>query len=191
MAAWGHRRWRATPSRSHARPHLTVPIAAPPSVLAYGITPAAHGRDRLALVVEAQNAIATAGLDLDAVLALVLDRATRLTGADAAVVELLDEDDAETLVYRAASGRAASFVGLRLSVATSLSGRAVRSGAVLQCADSEEDPRVDRDACRRVGARSMLVVPLRHGATTVGVLKVASPAPGAFDDEDAGALGSV
>jgi diguanylate cyclase (GGDEF)-like protein/PAS domain S-box-containing protein len=79
-------------------------------------------------------------------------------------------------------------VGLRLPVATSLSGRAVRSGEVLRCDDAEADPRVDREACRRVGARSLLLVPLRHGGATVGVLKVASPAPGVFGDEDAGAL---
>ena len=156
-------------------------------------SPAAPARDRLALVIEAQQAIATAGLDSDAVLALVLDRATRLTSADAAVVELLDGDDGDTLVYRAASGRAASCLGLRLPVATSLSGRCIQAGAALRCDDTEQDPRVDRAACRRVGARSLLVVPLRHvGAHDadgiVGVLKVSSPEPAAFDDDDAGAL---
>mgnify|MGYP000557149547 CR=1 FL=1 len=42
--------------------------------------------------------------------------------------------------------------------------------------------------CRRVGVRSMLVVPLHHRRRVVGVLKVLSPAPGAFDDEDAQTL---
>jgi diguanylate cyclase (GGDEF)-like protein/PAS domain S-box-containing protein len=151
--------------------------------------PDASPPDRLALVIEAQHAIAEAGLDLDAVLALVLERAARLTGADAAVIEMVDGADPGTLVYRAASGRAAPFVGLRLAVGTSLSGRCVRMGMPLRCDDAEDDPRVDREACRRVGARSMLVVPLRHGGAVIGVVKVTSPEPRVFDDDDAGALG--
>jgi PAS domain S-box-containing protein len=141
----------------------------------------------LARLVETQQAIATAGLDLDRALAVVVERARELTGADSAVVEMVE---GEELVYRAASGAAAAFIGLRLRVATSLSGRCVRdgTGTLLRCDDAEHDPRVDAAACRRVGARSMLVAPLRTDAGVLGVLKVSSPEPAAFGRRHEAAL---
>jgi diguanylate cyclase (GGDEF)-like protein len=129
---------------------------------------------------ETQRAIATSEGDLDAVLRTVVDEAQRLTGADAAVVEIPDGDD---LVYRAVAGTAAAHLGLRIPAAGAISGLAMRTGETLLCEDSETDERVDRDACRRVGARSMVVVPLRHDAQTAGVLKVYSEDAGAFRPE--------
>lgn len=134
--------------------------------------------DRLA---ETQNAIATSEFDLDAVLATVVQEARRLTGADAAVVEIPDGDD---LVYRAASGTAEQFLGLRLPAEGAISGLALRSGETLVCEDSETDERVDLDACRRVGARSLVVVPLQHDAHAAGVLEVYSASRDAFRPEN-------
>jgi diguanylate cyclase (GGDEF)-like protein len=140
-------------------------------------TARARELDRLA---ETQNAIATSEFDLDAVLAAVVQEASRLTGADAAVVEIPDGDE---LVYRAASGTAEAFVGLRLPNATAISGLALRTGETLVCDDSETDERVDLEACRRVGARSLVVVPLRHDAQTSGVLKAYRASTNAFRPE--------
>jgi diguanylate cyclase len=133
--------------------------------------------DRLA---ETQNAIATSDFDLDAVLGTVVQEALRLTSADAAVVEIPDGDE---LVYRAVAGTAEAHLGMRLPAATAISGLAVRTGQILVCVDSETDERVDREACRRVGARSMVVVPLRNDAQTAGVLKVYSARPAAYGDD--------
>ncbi|MCX5511806.1 GAF domain-containing protein, partial [Pseudomonas sp. BJa3] len=77
-----------------------------------------------------------------------------------------------------------SQVGLTLPVEGSLSGRCIGEARLLRCDDSEEDPRVNRDACRRVGLRSMLVAPLRFRDQVVGVLKVLATTPGAYDDTD-------
>jgi diguanylate cyclase (GGDEF)-like protein/PAS domain S-box-containing protein len=43
---------------------------------------------------------------------------------------------------------------------------------------------VDRAACRRLGVRSVICAPLRQGGAVVGVLKVFSDRPRAFDDGD-------
>jgi diguanylate cyclase (GGDEF)-like protein len=102
------------------------------------------------------------------------------------VIELAEDED---MVYRAASGLAAGQLGLRLKRASSLSGRCVMSGEILRCTDTETDERVDRAACRRMNIRSMLVIPLRHEDTTVGVLKVMSKAVAAFNDADEAVLG--
>ena len=142
--------------------------------------------ERLVGVIKAQTEIAKLGLDFAGVMNLVADRARTLTGADGAVVELCDGDE---MVYRAAVGTAARQLGLRLSKGSSLSGMSVTRGETLRCDDTETDERVDRDACRRVGLRSMLVVPLKHEASAVGVLKLLSKSPDAFGPADEQLLG--
>jgi signal transduction histidine kinase len=116
---------------------------------------------------------------------LIAERTQKLTRASGAVIELAEHDE---LVYRVATGTASRHVGLRLGLTSSLSGQSVRRNEILRCDDAETDPRVDRLACRRVGLRSMVVVPLHHNGKVVGVLKVLSTRPSAFSDRDARAL---
>ncbi len=141
---------------------------------------------RLLEVIKTQTEVAKLGLDLGAVMALVTERSQQLTRAVGAVLELAEGDE---MVYRAASGTAQRFLGLRLARASSLSGQCVLEGHPLRCNDSEDDARVDREACRRVGLRSMVVVPLRHHETVVGVLKVMSNRVSGFDEDDLKILG--
>ena len=148
-------------------------------------------QDRLLEVIALQNAISEAENDLDEVLSVVVRRAPRLTGADAGVVEFREADE---MVYRAVSGTAEPFLGLRLHLDESLSGLTVREGRVQRCDDAAADPRVDRLAAEAVGAISMLCVPLEHRGEVLGVLKLYADREGAFDDEDerlAGLLGQV
>lgn len=137
--------------------------------------------DRLSAIIDTQQAIANAKNDLVMVNTLVTERTRLLTGADGAVIEMAE---GEEMVYRYASGTTAANLGLRLRIESSISGLCVRTGEILRCDDSELDPRVDREACRKVGCRSLIVVPLNHQGTLVGVLKVMSAAPQAFSDQD-------
>jgi diguanylate cyclase (GGDEF)-like protein len=139
----------------------------------------AHELDRL---VATHTAIATSSLDLQAVLDTVAGQALELTRADAAVVELPEGDE---MVYRAAAGTALPHLGYRLARRGSISGLALETREILVCTDSETDARVDREACRRVGARSIVVVPLAHGDEAAGVLEVYSSRPGALDGRQA------
>ena len=136
-------------------------------------------------LVATQSLIATSSFDLDTVMGTVVAEARRLTDADAAVIELPEGDE---LVYRAVSGTAEPHLGLRLAQETALSGSALRTGETLLCEDSDTDERVDRETCREVGARSMVVVPLRHDGATTGVLKVYSDHPYAFGERHAKVL---
>ena len=140
---------------------------------------------RLMRILATQNEIVSTRLDLAEVMGLVAERGARMTGADAGVVELAEADE---MVYRAGSGAARHHVGMRLRIDGSLSGTCLREGVVLRCDNAETDPRVDFAACRRVGAISMLCVPLRHRDRVEGVLKVYAARPHAFDDEDAAVL---
>ena len=141
-----------------------------------------HSPEMLLEIIRVQTEIAKVGLDLGAVMALVAERVQRLTGANGAMVEIVEGNE---MVYRAASGMAENLLGMRLRRIGSLSGLCVETGEILRCDDSESDARVDREACRKVGLRSMVVTPLKHGDKSVGVLKIASSAVGAFTDADA------
>lgn len=135
-----------------------------------------------------QTEIAKLGLDLGGVMAYVADQAMALMATDGAVIELAEGED---MVYRASSGIAAAQLGLRLKRHNSLSGLCVKTGETLCCDDALDDPRVDREACLKVGLRSMLVVPLQHNDDTVGVLKVLARQPQAFGPQQVALLGLI
>lgn len=142
-------------------------------------------RQQLLEVISLQTDIAKLGLDLSGVMNLVVQRALPLVDADGAVVELAEGED---MVYRATSGLAQEQLGLRLKLKGSLSGLCVRTGEILTSVDSEQDPRVNLAACRKLGLRSMIVLPLHHQAVTVGVLKVMAKAPAHFHPQQAAVL---
>ena len=131
-------------------------------------------------IIQTQTEIAKSGLDLGGVMSFVADRVQHLTHATGAIVELAEGNE---MVYRAAVGMARSQLGLRLQRQGSLSGLCVEQGRALRCDDAELDDRVDREACRKVGLRSMVVVPLSHEGISVGVLKIASPSANAFTEQ--------
>lgn len=165
------RRDAAKLSLLHRRGHRLPPIGGD------GELSDAATAELLGRIVEAQSAIASAGLDPVDVMAVVTVRAQELTGADGAILEIRDGDE---LVYWSASGIAEDRIGLRVPVRGSLSGLCLERGRALRCNDSESDARVDRAACRAVGLRSMLVAPLRQAGDAVGVLKVVGTEPDAF-----------
>ncbi|GEM_PF-5829231 len=141
--------------------------------------------DRLSQVIATQQEIAACGLDLDTVMRVICERAQVLTSADGAVIETTEGGE---MVYRAASGSAASLVGLRLKIDGSLSGLSVMTGEIQQCDDTDHDNRVDRAACAKARVRSMIVVPLKYRREPVGVLKVLSSKPRTFGQLDAQVL---
>lgn len=143
-------------------------------------------QEQLMEIIRIQTEIAKLGLDLGNVMQFVAEHTLPLVEADGAVIELAEGED---MVYRAAAGSAAGHLGLRLKRASSLSGHCIAQGKILRCDDSEQDDRVDREACRKVGLRSMLVMPLEHDGTVVGVLKAMSARPAKFDENDAILLG--
>lgn len=139
--------------------------------------PSQPSSEDLLSIIRVQTEIARLGLDLDAVMALAVRACMELSGADGAAVEIAE---GPLMIYKAAAGSASAQVGLSVNAGHSLSGLCVQTGVPLWCDDADSDPRVDLEACRRVGLRSMAVVPLRHDSETVGVLKVLSLQPAAF-----------
>lgn len=139
-------------------------------------------------VISFQTQIAKQGHDLAAVMDLVTHETVRLLQVDGAAIELAEDD---AMVYRAVAGIAEGQLGLRLGIDSSLSGLCVRTGVMLDCADTHTDPRVDLAACERLGLRSMLLVPLKHHDACVGVLKAMACEPFRFGRPERTLLGLV
>ena len=141
--------------------------------------------ERLAAIAETRRAAGEAG-DLTAALNLVTARALDITGSTGAAIAIGVHGQ---MTCRATSGPTAPPLGAPLPADSGLSGECLRSRCTLRCDDAGNDPRVNRDACVRLGGvGSMLLVPLRRGNSAVGILEVFSTKPRAFDDTDEHAL---
>jgi EAL domain-containing protein (putative c-di-GMP-specific phosphodiesterase class I)/putative methionine-R-sulfoxide reductase with GAF domain len=108
-----------------------------------------------------------------------------IPAAEGATVELADEGQ---LTNACGAGKLAEHVGMRIALEGSLSGLAVRTVTTLRCDDARSDPRVNVEASLRVGAISMVCVPLVRDGEPFGVLKVSAPRPGAFTPADTDVL---
>src|SRR6266852_3264273 len=88
------------------------------------------------------------------------------------------------MVCRATTGGDAPDLGVRFEMTTGLSGACLQTGKVQQCDDTETDSRVNSEACRNLGVRSILVLPLADGKDPFGILEVFSSRPSAFRERD-------
>lgn len=137
--------------------------------------------ERLETIVALHHELEGAQFDVDGVVLEVLERARTLLGASAASAGIIGGEQI-VYKYRTGPGRRSGAIVTPLDV--SLSGVCVRTDEAVYCEDSETDTRVDKDACRAQGLRSMIIVPLRHRCKVVGVLNVNSPEIRAFDRKD-------
>ena len=119
-------------------------------------------------------------LALDLVLNQIVEQACLATGATGAAIALLRSGE---MVCRATTGRNAPDLGVRLDNA-GFSAECLRIGTLQRCDDTETDPRVDSAACRLLGVRSILVVPLWYWGEFMGIFEIFSPRPNAFGERD-------
>jgi len=124
-------------------------------------------------------------LALDLVLNEVVEQARSATGATGAAIAL---DRAGEMECRATTGSSAPDLGVRLETKSGLSGACITTGQIQNCFDTETDARVDAEACRQLGVRSMLIIPLSEGTQPFGILEVLSAEPNAFGQKDIEAL---
>lgn len=127
-------------------------------------------------------------LDLPSALEGLVRRAPALTGADAAVIALAEND---RLVWCFAAGLAEGRQGLTYALGECSAGACVSGGRVLRWGDAAEIAGVDRGVWAEMGVRSLACVPLLAGSTPVGALMVGNSRLGAFEDEDVAAARSL
>jgi GAF domain-containing protein len=125
----------------------------------------------------------SADLALYIVLNEIVEQACLITGSSGAAV-LLRRGRELDFVCRASSGANAPELGVQMDARSGLSGLCIQSGQVQRCEDAGNDPRADGEASRRLGVRSVMVLPLAGGTGIVGILEVMSERPAAFGERD-------
>ncbi len=119
------------------------------------------------------------------ILANLLEEAQVATGATGAAIALVRGAE---MVCCATTGPNAPDLGAWLDPDTGLSGRCIQTRELQQCSDTEIDPRVDLEACRRLGVRSIVVLPLMDSDQLFGVFEILSSRPDAFGQRDLDSL---
>jgi TonB family protein len=135
---------------------------------------AEHGGGRVSPEISAE-------LALQIVLNEIVEQACLATGASAAAIVL---ERGGEWVCRASTGRSAPQLGARLDAASGLSGACVKTRTVQRCEDVENDPRADIEACRILGIRSAMILPLLQNGELVGVFEAFSTLPSGFGERD-------
>ncbi len=122
---------------------------------------------------------------LDEVLHLVAQRAIAITGAGGVAIALVKNN---AIVCRTSAGAIAPDPGIRLDPDSGFSGACLRSGQTVRCDDSDTDSRVNPQACRALGARSMVAVPLTAKRRIIGLIEAFSSKTHGFNDKDVKSL---
>jgi putative methionine-R-sulfoxide reductase with GAF domain len=123
--------------------------------------------------------------DLEAALQLLAERAQYITGASGAAIALLAGSE---MICRASAGPSAPELGAEVQVKSGLTGESVRTRQVLRCDDAETDSRVNRESCRTLGIKSVMVVPLVREQEVIGVFELFADRAHAFEERDVTAL---
>ena len=118
---------------------------------------------------------------LDDVLQMVAERALAITGADGLGIAVAENNE---IVLRASAGTIKPDVGARIQRDSAFSGACFRMAQVIRCDDTETDDRVNLYACRQLGTRSMVAVPLCGRRRVIGLLEAFSAEPYGFNDSD-------
>jgi len=121
-------------------------------------------------------------LVLDEVLHIIAERALVVTGANGIAIALPEGD---AIICRASVGTIVPDSSASIDPNSGFSGVCLRAGRMVRCNDAENDSRVNVLACRRLGARSMVAVPLVAHPNVIGLIEAFSGDPGAFSIPDA------
>ncbi len=158
-------------------PVITTKADTKADTKALSVVPISDGSETLSLVEAVRREVREIGDDVDAVLHLITERALSLTGASGAALAFLTDDK---MICRARAGEPAPPLGAPVDAKHGLSGECVRSGLLVSCEDTENDPRVDPEICRILGIGSLMAAPIVSDFRVVGLLEIFSPHPRAF-----------
>jgi signal transduction histidine kinase len=172
----------------HRRPMTShLPAAADPEALRASL---ARERERVRALQEIALTLGST-LDLNELLAVLVEQACKLVDADRTTLYLVDEDSGELWTKLVQGGET---VEIRMRIGEGLAGWVARTGKPLNIKDAYLDPRFDSEWDKRTGqrTRSTLCVPVRnlHGRI-IGVFQVSNKREGWFGVDDEMLLGSL
>lgn len=132
-------------------------------------------------------------LDPERVIALVVQKARDLAGADVAGLSLVEESSGD-LTWRLLVGGSERFRQIRLQPGEGIAGYVVQTARPL-VVDDWARPAADRPATAPIvgleGLRAVLAVPLQSGGRAFGMLMVAHRRPTPFPDDQVALLASL
>ena len=118
----------------------------------------------------------------------ILEEACVTTGATGAAIALRRGTE---IVCCASTGPDAPSLGARLDSHNGLSGCCIETRQPQQCSDTETDPRVNLEACRRLGVRSIVVLPLLDSDQAFGIFEILWSRPDGFGQHDLETLNTL
>jgi putative methionine-R-sulfoxide reductase with GAF domain len=151
----------------------------------YTIVDPAPSNGGVATMHDPNSPAESARRDLDATLQLLAERAQYLTGAMGASISLREGRE---IVCRASAGRAAPEVGAEIETDSGLIAESFRTSQLVRCDDADSDPRANRDSCKELGVKSVMVMPLLREQEVMGVFELVADRASAFEERDAAAL---
>ncbi len=125
-----------------------------------------------------QEEVLDLGANVGAIARRTAERARTISWADGALVEIIQSDGS---FHRAVVGTGAASRTRRAVPGPDDPWHALVGTTPQACDDTEDDPRVDPEVCRRLGTRSVLTVPLYRQGVRLGAITVTSSRPDAFD----------
>lgn len=102
--------------------------------------------------------------------------------ADGVAIAVSVPASAPNMICTASCGEIAPRTGALLDIGSGISGLCVREKRTLHSEDTAIDPRVDQEACKRLGIQSVAVSPILHDSACIGILEVFSAKLDAFDE---------
>ncbi len=135
----------------------------------------------LAEIVETQREIQKGHLESDEAMALVAERATRITKACGAAVGILND---EMIFYRAGIGSSALPFGSKVPMDKAISAFTLRTGQALSVTDVKAEPGIGKDLCLQRGIQSLVAGPIYRDGNIVGALELYFDKVRGFAEQD-------
>jgi hypothetical protein len=135
----------------------------------------------LTQVAQTQSLLRAGGMDLDAATKLIADRLRTMTSSAGVSINLTTNG---ILKGVAESGAAARVPGNSLASHSLVATERLRNGRVFQSADAQKDIRLDIAACRQLGVRALLAVPIQGLGEIAGLIEVRWSKPDAVHESD-------
>jgi hypothetical protein len=132
----------------------------------------------LSAIVEIRRLITKGDLDVDGAMLRIVDSARNVANATGVAIALLKGDQ---LVYQAASGSAATYLGRRVTASLTVS---AERREILRVENAQTDTRIEAAICRQFGAKSLLILPIYHNRAVAGVLELLYGEAHAFQDRE-------
>ena len=135
----------------------------------------------LAEIVETQREIQKGHLESDEAMALVAERATRITKASGAAVGILDD---EMIRYRAGVGSSALPLGTEVPMDKAICAFTLRTGQALSITDVKTESGIDKNLCVQRGIQSLVAGPIYRDGNIVGALELYFDKVHGFAEQD-------